>query len=813
MTSFPNAESPESTAVEQMSSEREKNLYFYHLEGPPTSQTIVKVQEVHQKDIHPSLVLEKSEDMLALAKSELKPATLSPSQAIISTLVRDTLDIQEKLGALLETSKVIKAEVSQMRCGIGEIKKKMERGDKCSSFQTPKAEQPMTWDNPDIANAIGEQLKQLPVRNPRTLAAFPGKIKDKVPEAPEPISEGKEEMKEMDPQISQAICPSQQERQRTHLGHEKCLSVSPLTDILLSAISGLSNLSPTNQAEAKMIKILEKHKASLKEQVPEIVDGICLKLSSFPNGNRRMEALHLVASLAEEYAEEVVSSLLQHSLPCNKNISEAWQSLCTSPETCTKILEHLLKVLEQRPGLQENSTNNSNSNSSCSNDMDWMAPLAIHFLVRLSGYLESNGKNASQMNMDTLAGHMSCAVKTLRILIQQDGNVSEPVWTKEMEIWGRLRTKEDYLEGVLLLASAMVKHGHPVISLLAEIIPKLQSEDEERNLTIKALFAGFLCSQSVSDLLPYEKILSILEEWQTDPRPTVRWLSLYGIGNLALHDQQVEQLETMVSVIQNSLKDPEERPVLEALKALGNILRHHQFSVRVGLVEKLQPLLVDERDKVRASTIDIFGILILNHEEKCMMQDQVLNILVPLLLQLQDENQDVAKNCRWTLSCCRDLLQWKLLEEFNMLAHHDIQAALRKFCKQLVHLYPGTIQAVLSQTVDFMKCPKAPVQRAAIMLAGFLVFYMEAKDVRHEDMASVLSGLGSLLDNPEPSISSAAAISIKKVKQACTDAATNPIVRVLKRMFFCFPHFKRREPIFGDNPFQRKPPKCIRLNF
>lgn len=52
-----------------------------------------------------------------------------------------------------------------------------------------------------------------------------------------------------------------------------------------------------------------------------------------------------------------------------------------------------------------------------------------------------------------------------------------------------------------------------------------------------------------------------------------------------------------------------------------------------------------DRDKVRSSTIGLFGNLLsgLNLKSKSIMQEQVLSSLVPLLLHLQDQEQEVVE--------------------------------------------------------------------------------------------------------------------------------------------------------------------------
>lgn len=106
--------------------------------------------------------------------------------------------------------------------------------------------------------------------------------------------------------------------------------------------------------------------------------------------------------------------------------------------------------------------------------------------------------------------------------------------------WRRLVGAHTHLEGVLLLASAMVAHAdHHLRGLFADLLPRLRSADETQRLTAIAFFTGLLQSWPTARLLREEVILERLRAWQGDPEPTVRWLGLLGLGHLALNRRKV----------------------------------------------------------------------------------------------------------------------------------------------------------------------------------------------------------------------------------------------------------------------------------
>ncbi|XP_065438450.1 maestro heat-like repeat-containing protein family member 6 [Chrysemys picta bellii] len=365
----------------------------------------------------------------------------------------------------------------------------------------------------------------------------------------------------------------------------------------------------------------------MSRYVSDIVDGIYLQINNVPEGSARRAALRVVCSLAEEYPEEVVSSLLRHSLPCDSNAAELWKGLCRNLEINAKVMWQLLRELKQRPRLQEGSSSSGDGTSLtplaatralsemltiyvCIGAMRGFYPqlflallTQVHYLVNLPGYSEVTRRECGQQKRLTTANHVSCAVEALKALLIRDRKEIVLPWMEKVGGWDLLSSAEGYLEGVLLLARAMVTHAsHHLSGLLANTIPNLRTEDEEKTLTAMAFFAGLLRSKSVTKLLPKRTILGRLEEWRIDPRPTVRWLSLHGLGNMALHRQKVKQLQALLPAILVGLNETHERFVREAITTLGSILRHHRdrvniSSICVRIVKPLRPFLDDVRQQ------------------------------------------------------------------------------------------------------------------------------------------------------------------------------------------------------------------------
>ncbi|XP_039224648.1 maestro heat-like repeat-containing protein family member 6 [Crotalus tigris] len=539
-------------------------------------------------------------------------------------------------------------------------------------------------------------------------------------------------------------------------------------DVLLSVVSSLKTCETAllDATAVKLAVILQKEKTDLKDKVSEIVEWLYWEISSIPVGRARRAALNVVTSLAEVSPEDVVSSLLKHSLPCNSTASEMWRTLCVVPETNTKVLWHLLRELKRgdTAGYEESLTPLAALRAlgemlklfSCMGAIQGFYPALllailtqIHFLVRLPGYgddgeEEKKGQMCQAANSSARANshhplhgkqvaaeHVRFTVDTLRTLLLRDHDFKALLGLETNKVWGLLSSKEEHLTGVVLFARILaILTTHHFLGLLAEVIPQLDAQVEERALTAKALFAGVSCgivqgtqcarhnrSKLTTHLIPKKRVLTKLEQWQADPRLVVRWLSFQGLGNLALQKQKLKFLKGLVSRMLEGLNEADEKTVRDILKTLPKVLSYHRLRLYVGSVclhiaEKLPPFLED--------------------------------------------------------------VQW----------------------------YPKKTPVFLTCTLDYLNSSEAPLRRAAGVFAGFLAFYMDPWQLNQEALIALQRGLDCLLTDPEPSVAQVASISILQVKEIRRRLL--PVPSALAWMLCCIKSGEKEKPQFERSPFKRK---------
>ncbi|XP_036159757.1 maestro heat-like repeat-containing protein family member 6 isoform X4 [Myotis myotis] len=418
--------------------------------------------------------------------------------------------------------------------------------------------------------------------------------------------------------------------------------------------------------------------------------------------------------------------------------AELWRSLSRNQRVNGQVLVQLLWALKGRAGPQQEAlaaTRALGEMLSVSGCVGATRGFYSHLLLALVTQLHELAQGPRSPDAHKVwapsdrgppHSHASCAVEALKALLTGDGGRMVVTCMEQAGGWRRLAGAHTHLEGVLLLASAMVAHAdHHLRGLFADLLPRLRSGDDTERLTAMAFFIGLLQSWPTARLLREEAILERLRAWRSDPEPTVRWLGLLGLGHLALNRGKVRHVRALLPALLGALGEGDARLVGAALGALRRVLQQPRAPVRrlsTELGSRLPPLLDDARDSVRASAVGLLGTLVrrgrggLRVGLRGPLRKLVLRSLVPLLLRLHDPSLDAAESSEWTLVRCDRALRWGLLEEMVTVAHYDSPEALSRICHRLVQWYPSHVPSFLSQTQGYLRSPQDPLRRAAAVL-------------------------------------------------------------------------------------------------
>uniref|UniRef100_A0A7N5JZM4 Maestro heat like repeat family member 6 n=1 Tax=Ailuropoda melanoleuca TaxID=9646 RepID=A0A7N5JZM4_AILME len=541
---------------------------------------------------------------------------------------------------------------------------------------------------------------------------------------------------------------------------------------------------------------LEAQGQHLEYQVHTLVRGLLAQVPSLAEGRPRRAALRVLSALALEHAREVVWALLPSSLPLDRAAAELWRSLSRNPRVNGQVLVQLLWALKDEAGPElealaaTRALGEMLAVSGCVGATRGFYP---HLLLVLVTQLHRLARRVhppdalkvwAPSHRGPPHSHTSCAVEALKALLTGDGGRMVVTCMEQSGGWRRLVGAHTHLEGVLLLASAMVAHAdHHLRGLFGNLLPWLRSPDETQRLTAMAFFTGLLQSRPTARLLREEVILERLRAWQGDPEPTVHWLGLLGLGHLALSRGKVRDRAGGWGLGRGArgrppVTAPQVRPCTQARDSvrasafglLGTLVRRGRGGLRVGLRGPLRKL--------------------------------VLQSLVPLLLRLQDPSRDAAESSEWTLARCDQALRWGLLVDMVTVAHYDSPDALSRICHCLVQQYPSHIPSFLSQSQGYLRSPQCRLRWAAAVLLGFLVHHTSPGRVNQDLLDSLFQDLGQLQSDPEPAVVAAAHVSAGQVALLAHAQAPPRSLRLLRPGLRHHTWPSRPPPVYANSPFQ-----------
>ncbi|XP_013001161.1 maestro heat-like repeat-containing protein family member 6 isoform X1 [Cavia porcellus] len=600
-----------------------------------------------------------------------------------------------------------------------------------------------------------------------------------------------------------------------------------LTDLAMYTATCLeeAGFAGTQATALTLSSALEARGEKLEDQVHALVRGLLAQVPNLAEGRPRRAALRVLSALALEHAQDVVRALLPRSLPPDRAAAELWRSLSRNHHVNGQVLVQLLWALKGASGPEPQALAATRALgemlavSGCVGATRGFYPHLLLALVTQLHELARGGCFPDSPKVWVLShrgpphSHASSTVEALKALLTGDGGRMVVTCMEQAGGWRRLVGTHTHLEGVLLLASAMVAHAdHHLRGLFADLLPRLRSADLPQRLTAMAFFTGLLQSRATARLLQEDIILKWLCTWQRDPESTVRWLGLLGLRHLALNCGKVRHMSTLLPALLGALGEGDVRLVGTALGALRRLLVQPGVPLRLlssHLRPRLPPLLDDARDSVRALAIGLLGTLVRQGRGRLRMglhgplRKLVLQSLVPLLLRLHDPSQDTAESSEWTLARCDEALRWGLLEEMVTVAHYDSPEALSRVCHRLVQRYPSHIPCFLSQTQGYLRSPQDPLRLAATVLLGFLVYHSSPSHVNQDLLDSLFQDLGQLHSDPEPSVAAAAHVSTQQVALLASTQS-----RPSRGHLLCLISGNscpaRPTPCYADSPFQRR---------
>ncbi|XP_038289709.1 protein MROH8 isoform X14 [Canis lupus familiaris] len=537
---------------------------------------------------------------------------------------------------------------------------------------------------------------------------------------------------------------------------EAFLNSNELFQFVMTTLDGLENLKHpcTQKSAGELLITMVKNAESRFEKVPEIMGVICARLSIISQPRVRRQIINTVSLFISrpKYTDIVIGHLLCHPVPYDRHLAELWRTLEVELPSTTWILWRLLRKLQKchnepthekmayvavaaTDALYEVFVGNRLQAATFRLFPQLLMTLLIqiHHSIGLtmSDVAVPSGLYTGQ-EMSSEVTPLCFAIQAtksllLRTLCWQEFNIME-----KNKGWTLLEGKECHLQGVSLLANALLERNH----LLAQkvmylLVPLLNRGNDKHKLTSAGFFVELLQSP-VARRLPSIYSIVRLKDWLHHGNRVFKFLALRGLCYLIKHQDMREDIRSLLPCILDLLCETDEKIVLLAIQILLQLVGTMDFTTLTAMMKTLFTLFGDVRSDVHRLSMTLFGASIksVKYTDKKGVENQVLDSLVPLLLYSQDENDAVAEESRQVLTICAQFLKWKLPQEVYCKDPWYISPSeAGTVCKFFGKKCQGKVN-LLAQTLMFSKNAKLPIRRAAVLFVGLLLKYVDCSELR-----------------------------------------------------------------------------------
>ncbi|XP_065436155.1 maestro heat-like repeat family member 5 [Chrysemys picta bellii] len=390
----------------------------------------------------------------------------------------------------------------------------------------------------------------------------------------------------------------------------------------MRAVKGLTTptLERFKAAEEELRAIVSLHGDKM-ERVGDVVGRILMWLDDVCDPRARKAALRATALLARSHPQDVVLSCVAHTLSSDRCAIELWKALGEEPQLTREVLQQLLDKLQQRRREEK------------SGNVSLAAMRTIYEVLFLWGYREAILEMYPQM---------------LILCVRQ------VQYVMELRLPGTYRASETSSpeEGSSCLSPlrAMIEFENPQLPAVfreAVTIVQSQKEDEQRHIAM-TFCTELLQSPSIETIVTKSELKAQLMEWTQDKNPIIRRLSLRGLGSVVLQPAKVQLLRAQLPAIMDTFDDRNGVCVMEAMHKAGDIIYlldgEGLGSISQDIAVSLRPFIDDERGNVRSAAILLLGKVLsrVKDPDKGLVQQEMINCLLPLLLHLEDQEERVT---------------------------------------------------------------------------------------------------------------------------------------------------------------------------
>ncbi|KAM4860594.1 maestro heat-like repeat-containing protein family member 7 isoform 1-T1 [Thomomys bottae] len=552
---------------------------------------------------------------------------------------------------------------------------------------------------------------------------------------------------------------------------KKYLTPSERADVIIVIIESMTSANLQDiRAASKVLKVLVKHSIPEIGKVSEIVRYICYHMNHVTDTTALNSMKKIFLLLAQSYTDEVILTLFKIEDRSQKGVRQPWKILASFPKGFELILGHLMQRLKPHPTPVEEELGRRPELSPLiatraihelllepSRRLEvqtFFSSLFLALLFRVS-FLVFEGREETLENQPyetEWVNPISFSTDTLKTLISSSGYGDHVAYIQELGGWEKLVDPETHYQGVTLMARSLVVkncwHNRPIFSLL---IRSLQDPDCASHVTALVLLAELLQCQdvisSVDDIATH-----VLASWfKREELATVKAL-LQVTEIFAKHKNMLRRLRILQPHVLNCCYSPDPDVAMETFLTLQRLLQdlkwQHSSSFLTQLAFMLPTFFEAESEPLRLKAFQVYASLLTMTKRNVLLlplRYQLLNLIVPLVLHMKDQNTEVGQICQFSLCKTATILGWSRLRV--VFASEDVFTILRALLQQEPNKGPW----FLKQCVILFKSPQAPLRQIAVWFAGQIIQVLSQEDM--DGIEDEYSSLRLMERDPDPMVS------------------------------------------------------------
>ncbi|XP_054999562.1 maestro heat-like repeat-containing protein family member 1 [Sorex araneus] len=520
-----------------------------------------------------------------------------------------------------------------------------------------------------------------------------------------------------------------------------------LTNLVLDALKSVTDsMATVSLPAAQLMSAIMKERGGDVLQAEEVARGILSRLDSTLEPRIREELLQAMCWLAGHSTSTVVALLLSQPLPWDRTQLVTWKAFGADRETTVRVLQLLASILAERDPYNDSREMDIQpvavscallailAGSVCQEAVQKLYPrLLLGLLCGIYWTAEKNspeqGVLCSKMEDSKSFDPLSCTLQALRALIVAVDYTTVVTYADEEHCWEILSSPESFHLGVMTLSRAIVKNcPQQVISEILDLVMNmLESQDPGQKLLARSVYAELLCHRAVAEALGQESLNTFMK-YIIEPNVILKEIGVIGLRNLALHPKTAETLSTMTHVLKE-LPRSTPRLKIHSMKTYRNIVittKGVSKDVFRTTSKELRLLLNDEKREVRLSATSSLGDMmktINQYKQGSSFKKEIRTFLVPLLLNLQEDDIDMVKVCAETLEKWCKIIKWKSLtskfKHANLSNHIQV---IEDTIKRLVRKRKMDMLGMLFlETFEMLKSPQPFQSISALRLIGIIL--------------------------------------------------------------------------------------------